>query len=124
MSTLRAMTIVLALAAGVSCRPDDQRTDTMDLQQMQQARESLAPEVVAHLDSGSAAFREDDYEGARDHYLMATEIDQDAAAAWFGVYMAEKALGNEEAATAALARAQDQQPGATLIHPTDADTIR
>ena len=123
MSIHRVVMIVLALAAAASCRPDDQRTDTMDPQEALQARESLAPEVVAHLDSGSAAFRADDVEGARDHYLMATQIDPEAAAAWFGVYMAEKALGNAEAAAEALERAQDVQPGATLIHPTDADTI-
>ena len=55
---------------------------------------------------------------------MAVELNPDAAAAWFGVYMAEKALGNEEAAAEALERAQDVQPGATLLHPSEADTIR
>jgi tetratricopeptide (TPR) repeat protein len=116
--------VVLSLVAVVSCRPEDQRTDTIDIEQALQARESLAPEVVAYLDSGSVAFRADDYEGARDHYMAAVELNPDAAAAWFGVYMAEKALGNEEAAAEALERAQDVQPGATLLHPSEADTIR
>ncbi len=124
MSTHRAVMVVLSLVAVVSCRPEDQRTDTIDIEQALQARESLAPEVVAYLDSGSVAFRADDYEGARDHYMAAVELNPDAAAAWFGVYMAEKALGNEEAAAEALERAQDVQPGATLLHPSEADTIR
>lgn len=119
MTSHRALMAVLCLAVAASCRPDDQRTDTMDMQEALQKRESLAPEVVAHLDSGSVAFRADDFEGARDHYLMAVDIDPNAAAAWFGVYMAEKALGNEEAAAEALAKAQDVQPGATLLHPSD-----
>jgi hypothetical protein len=38
--------------------------------------------------------------------------------------MAETALGNIEAATEALARARREVPGATLIHPTEADTVR
>lgn len=124
MSASRAMMVLLSLVAVASCRPEDQRTDSIDLEEALRARESLAPEVVAHLDSGSAAFRVDDYERARDHYLMAVELNPDAAAAWFGVYMAEKALGNEEAAAEALERAQDVQPGATLLHPSEADTIR
>jgi tetratricopeptide (TPR) repeat protein len=123
MSAHRALIAVLCLAATVSCRPEDQRTDTINVDEALQKRADLAPEVVAHLDSGSAAFRADDYQGARDHFVAATEIDSDAAAAWFGVYMAEKALGNEAAAEEALQRAQDVQPGATLLRPSE-DTIR
>jgi tetratricopeptide (TPR) repeat protein len=124
MRTNRGLVIVLALAAWVSCRPEDQRTDSIDLEEAMQERADLDPEVVAHLDSGSVLFRADDHQAALEHYRMAVEIDPDAAAAWFGVYMAETALGNIEAATEALARARREVPGATLIHPTEADTVR
>jgi tetratricopeptide (TPR) repeat protein len=124
MRTNRGLVTVLALAALVSCRPEDQRTDSIDLEEAMQERADLAPAVAAHLDSGSVLFRADDHEAALEHYRMAVEIDPDAAAAWFGVYMAETALGNVEAATEALERAQREVPGATLIHPTDADTVR
>mgnify|MGYP001821793230 CR=1 FL=1 len=120
----RGLGIVLALAALMACRPDDQRTDSIDLEEAMQERADLAPAVAAHLDSGSVLFRADDHEAALEQYRMAVEIDPDAAAAWFGVYMAEAALGNTEAATEALARARREVPGATLIHPTDADTVR
>jgi len=125
MTTSRALTLVLLLAAAASCRPDDQRTDTMDVQQaIQQERENLPVEVVAHLDSGSAAFRRDDHQAALDHYTKASEIDPNVAAAWFGIYMAQQALGNTAAADEALAKAQSVEPGATLLHPTGKDTPR
>lgn len=125
MSATRGLTFVLLLAAAASCRPDDQRTDTMDAQQaIQQERESLPVEVVAQLDSGSAAFRADDHEGALAHYTKAAEIAPDVAAAWFGVYMAQQALGNADAAREALERAQSVEPGATLLRPTSGDTVR
>jgi tetratricopeptide (TPR) repeat protein len=116
--------IVLAVSTSLSCRPEDQRTDSLDPQEALQERASLDPAVVKHLDSGSVLFRAEDLEGALEQYRRATELDPDAAAAWFGVYMAEHALGNMGAATEALQRAQRQVPGATLLHPTDSDTIR
>ena len=124
MSARRLTVLALILAAGISCRPDDQRTDTIDPQEALQERENLPPELVAHLDSGSLLYREDDFEGALEHYRMVTELDENVAAGWFGVYMAEQALGNEEAAREALERAQSVAPGATLIHPTSEDTVR
>jgi len=124
MSATRGLTFVLLLAAA-ACRPDDQRTDTMDVQQaIQQERESLPVEVVAQLDSGSAAFRADDHEAALAYYTRATEIAPDVAAGWFGVYMAQQALGNAKAAEDALEKAQSVEPGATLLRPTTGDTVR
>ncbi|MDH5588960.1 MAG: hypothetical protein OEZ65_10840 [Gemmatimonadota bacterium] len=124
MSTRLTMTSVLALAVLAGCRPDDQRTETFDPAEAAQHRENFSPEVVAHLDSGSASYRRDDFADARDHYRAATEIDPEIAAAWFGVYMAEHALGNDEAAAEALRRAQSLVPGATLMKPSGADSIR
>ena len=124
MSMKRPLVFVLALGAVISCRPDDQRTDTLDPEEARQERENLPPAVVAQLDSGSGAYRADDYEAALRHYREATELDPDVGAAWFGVYMAHLALGNTEEAAEALARAQGAVPGATLIHPSEGDTAR
>ena len=88
------------------------------------AREDMPIEVVAQLDSGSARFRADDFAAALVHYERVTEMVPDAAAGWFGVYMAHQALGDVEAAREALERAQGAAPGATLIHPSNADTMR
>lgn len=106
---------LLAVSA-VACRPDDQRTDTLDPHEGMQARAQMAPEVVAQLDSGTAAFRADDFQAALRHYARATELDPENGPGWFGVYMAEQALGRPEAAAAALERARGVVPGATLLH--------
>ena len=124
MSMRLSVVSVLLLAASVSCRPDDRRTDSFDPQEAMQHREDLPADVLAQLDSGSAAFREDDHAGALAHYTKATELGPDIAAAWFGVYMAQHALGNMEAAQAALERAQSVNPKSTLLRPTKADTSR
>ena len=124
MSASRMLATLLALTAAVACRPDDQRTDTVDPTEAMQVRAHWPPEVAAQLDSGSAAFRSNDHEAALRHYRRVTEMEPDIAAGWFGVYMAEHALGNAEAAAAAYERAQGIVPGATLLHPTEADTTR
>ncbi|MCA9764518.1 MAG: hypothetical protein KC544_15465 [Gemmatimonadetes bacterium] len=113
--------LAVTVAAG-ACRPDDQRTDTIDPNAAMQVRAHWPPEVAAQLDSGSTAFRDDDYETALGHYTRVTEMAPDIAAGWFGIYMAQHALGHTEAAAAAYERAQGMVPGATLLHP--ADTVR
>lgn len=115
---------MIALGAATSCRPDDQRTDTLDHEEAAQKRENMPPSLVAHLDSGSQAYRADDFESALRHYTEATELAPDVAAPWFGVYMAQQALGNIKDGVVALERARSVAPGATLIHTTDADTVR
>ena len=110
---------VLVVAVAVSCRPDDQRTDTLDAQQGRRAREDMPPAAVAQLDSGTAAFRADDFEAALRHYTRVTEISPDLGAGWFGVYMAEDALGHADRAEAALEHARGAVPGATLLHDGD-----
>ena len=121
MSWKRKLALGLVLAAAFSCRPDDQRTETVDPRQAQQERENLPSELVAQLDSGSAAYREQEFQAALDHYTTAAEMDDEVAAAWFGVYMAHHAMGNGDEAEEALERAQQVAPGATLIHPPDED---
>ena len=113
------MLAVLVLAAAFSCRPDDQRTDTLDPHAGMQARDLMDPAVVAQLDSGSAAYRADHFDAALEHYRRATELEPELGAGWFGVYMGERALGNDDAAQAALERAQGIVPGATMLHERD-----
>jgi hypothetical protein len=112
----------LVLASSAGCRPEDQRTETLD-PQGEQTRAQLPPDVVAQLDSGTVAYRGDRFEDALAHYARVTELAPSVAAGWFGVYMVQHRLGNAAAADSALARAQGTAPGASLIHPTAADTI-
>ena len=125
MRAMHGLPLVLLLVTAVSCKKDegDQRTDTMDVQEaVQKERKSLPLEVVAQLDSGSAAYRAHDLQAALAHYTKATEIAPEVAAAWFGVYMAQQALGNADAAREAFEKAQAVEPGATLLRPAGKDT--
>ena len=115
---------LLALLLLPGCRPDAQGNESTDPAHVLADRAALPPEVSAHLDSGTVAFRNDDLDEALLHYERATEIAPDLGAAWFGVYMVEQARGNTDAAELALARAQETMPDATLLHPTGPDTVR
>ncbi len=116
MSTTRRILGLAALAAAVSCAPEDQRTETLDARAAMQERANWPPAVVAQLDSGSAAFRARDLERALEHYTRVTEMEPEIGAGWFGVYMAQEALGAEAEAAAALERAQELVPSASMIH--------
>ena len=113
-----AWTLALAALVASGCqRPDDQETGSITEDQIRQTREQLDPDVLAALDSGNAAYRAGDYTAALEQYDRAIAADDDVAAAWFGVYMAQLALGNTAAADSAMQRARDLAPGASLIHP-------
>lgn len=96
---------------------DDPETDDIRRDEVMEAREGLDPGMVAALDEGNAAYRKDDYEAALRHYESAAEIDDSQAAAWLGIYMANLALGNTEAADSAMERARTLAPEASLIRP-------
>ena len=116
-------TLVLIMAVGsvaTGCRGEDQRTQSVTPDVVRGAREGLDPGLVALLDSGNTAIRSDDPSGALEYYRRALEIDESAAAAWFGVYMASDALGREGEAEEALQRARELAPGASLLDP---DTV-
>ena len=107
----------LAIVAFAACeRPEDQETGSISAEDVHAAAEQYSPEVRAALDSGNAAYRNHEFETALLHYERAAAADDDATAAWFGVYMAQRALGDTVAAAQALERARDLAPGATLMH--------
>jgi tetratricopeptide (TPR) repeat protein len=110
--------VAAALLALMACdRPDDQRTETISDRDVLQARQQLDPAVTAALDAGNAAYRAREYQRALDHYHEAVSRDRDLAAGWFGIYMAQLALGNADAAEAAMEQARTLAPGATLMQP-------
>jgi hypothetical protein len=114
----------IALITAIGCRPDDQRTDSVDPDAARQERASWDPAMTSQLDSGNVAIRADSFAAARRHFTTVTEMAPDVAAGWFGLYLAERALGNEEGATAASERAQAIASGASLLHPSSGDSIR
>jgi tetratricopeptide (TPR) repeat protein len=110
--------VVIATLPLTGCdRPDDQRTGSIQDRDVLEARARLDPEVRDALDRGNAAYRDRDYEQALEHYHAAVRMDEALAAGWFGIYMAELALGNADAAEAAMEQARIHAPGANLMHP-------
>ena len=109
------------LAAGwvllsvTACLPDGQRTDSVD---PSTAGRELSAEAMAQLDSGNVAYRAGDYQQALGHYRRVIEMAPDDATGWFGIYMAQDALGNRAAADSAIAEARRRNPGASLIRDT------
>lgn len=85
---------------------DEQETGSISREAVTEVRVPLDPALVAALDEGNTAYREEDYEEALRHYETAAEVDDGVAAVWFGIYMANLALGNAEAADAAMERAR------------------
>jgi Flp pilus assembly protein TadD len=126
---LKNRVIVLALAGTVvlgGCRqdtPDDQRTETMTPQSIEQARANWPAGLSEVVDSANSAFRARDYTRASQLYREATRIAPTVTAGWFGVHMAEQALGNTVAADSAMTRAMELSPGASLMHGMPADTV-
>ena len=121
-SALRVATLPLVAAVlAAACRPDDQPTRSIDPDAAERTRAELPAELVENLDSGNAAYRAHDFELARERYRAAVAFDSSSTAAWFGVFIAERALGNAEAAEEALKRARDLAPGASLIHGEEDD---
>jgi tetratricopeptide (TPR) repeat protein len=114
--TTRFLAVGLAVALAGCSPPDDQETGSVSRDEVIEARQNLDPAALAALDAGNDAYRAGNYEAALEHYREANQ-DGDVAAAWFGIYMAQLALGNAEAADSAMARAQSLAPGASLIHP-------
>lgn len=107
--------LVATLAIGACDRPDDQPTGSISADDVRDAAERQAPEVRAALDSGNAAYRRDEYAESLRYYQQAAERDPEATPAWFGMYMAQRMLGDTVAAARALERARDLAPGASLM---------
>ena len=122
--TVRLVVLASLAFVGACDRSGDQVTETLDANAAAALRAEMAPGLPEQLDSAGVAVRAGDYEVALDHYTRATELDGESAAAWYGVFTAHRALGNAEAAEAALERTRSLAPGASIIHPTPEDTTR
>ena len=100
---------------GSACVPEDQRTGSIDETTWAEVQAAYSPAVKAQIDSANVAYKAVDYPAALAHYERALELEDDVAAAWFGLYMAHHAMGNLDEADAALERARELLPGASLL---------
>ncbi len=128
MTSHRLVLLALALVVGTwtaACRPTEQKkTETVRAPRVARVPEMLPPAVQAQIDSGNAAFTAGDHRAALDHYARAKDMKDDVAAAWFGMYMARHALGDEDGAKEALTQARRLSPAAARpdspqSHPTE-----
>jgi len=109
MKILLPAALCAAVLASSGCGSDP-------LDDMTVARDEIPHEIAVLIDAGNAAFSSGDYETAREHYLGAASRDSSVAAAWYGVAMTERALGNDAAADAALQRLGDMGATAAPHH--------
>jgi len=118
-SVMRARALGLLAMAALplmgGCAPEEERTGAVDQEEVARA---LTPEARVQLDSANAAYRDEAYEAALGYFRQVAEMAPDEATGWFGIYMAQTALGNVEAAQEALQQARSLAPGASLIRDT------
>jgi hypothetical protein len=75
--------------------------------QLASARDgTIDPAILALMDSASAAYRERDYAAASRYFASAASLDSSLAAPWFGLFLAERALGRPMVADSALRAAR------------------
>lgn len=125
---LRSWMVALAAVGLVACGGEEgERVEMGGSQQSEtrpDARETWSPELTAAIDSANALYAADDYEGAAALFTEITEDNPDLGVAWFGLYMAERARGNDEAADEALAKAEEFSPGLGRMHDAATDSMQ
>jgi tetratricopeptide (TPR) repeat protein len=76
------------------------------------------------VDSANTAYAAGDYQTAADIYRGLTRDEPDLGVSWFGLSMAERAMGNEEAADEALEKAEARAPGLGRMHDAATDSAQ
>lgn len=115
--------VTLSLAACNRAPEDgDQQTGSMTGEDVKAARSDWPEAAAIAVDSGNAAYKAKDLQGALRHYEAALAAAGDSKSAkvtsYFGIYMVQVALGDSVAAAQAMAKAQEIAPEASLIHGT------
>jgi len=120
---LLAATLVAALLSAGCGRSQPPGRDAA---QAPAATASGAPRMElgagVQLDSGNSSYRAKDYAGALAHYRNAAGRDPSLVAAWFGIYMAQTAMGNTVGADSAMQKVQALAPGTMSAHPATGAT--
>ena len=111
------MVVLFALAVAGCGEEEAQRIPLgEDAAQSEDRRANWPEELTAQVDSANLEYSNAQYEAARERYAALTEQYPDISTVWFGLYMAESALGNDEAAAAALEKAESMAPGLGRMH--------
>lgn len=108
-----AMTLGLAACGGDGDAPEEMEFDG---ESVEEARAAWPEGLAERIDSGNVAYREGRYDESAEIFGRATEQNPHIGSTWFGLYMAEHARGNIEAADSALAQAEALTPGLRRMH--------
>ncbi len=107
--------MVLAVAGLVACGGDEAAEGDrirLDQEQSQEGSRADWPEGLAdRVDAANGAYSEGRYETAAQMYRDMTAEHPDVGTLWFGLYLSETALGNEDAANQALEKVEEMVPG-------------
>lgn len=117
MKRTRAALLLAALAALGCGRKEPPENASVNVAPPMAQAPRVEIGASAELDSGNVAYRAKDFRAALAHYRTATERQPTLAAAWFGLYMAQSAVGDKAAADSALRRVQALEPGLVGAHP-------
>ncbi len=115
----------VALASVVACGGEEgERVELGEPQQQERAdaRANWSPELTARIDDANTAYAAGDYEDAAEMWRSITDEQPELGVAWFGLSMAERAMGNTEAADEALARSEELAPGLGRMHQAATDS--
>lgn len=112
------MTALAVLAVAACGEQEGQRVELGEDEQAaeDQSRANWPYELEVQVDSANLEYMNEQYQASADRYRAMTEEYPEIGTLWFGLYMAENALGNEEAAQEALARAEELAPGLGQMH--------
>lgn len=114
----RVWMAVVTSVALAACGGEEDAPEAMEFEgeRVEQARANWPEGLSERIDSGNVAYREGRYEESADIFRRATAQNPHIGSTWFGLYMAEHALGNIEAADSALAQAEALTPGLQRVH--------
>ncbi|MDX1673776.1 MAG: tetratricopeptide repeat protein [Longimicrobiales bacterium] len=116
-NTSKWMVAIAALALAACGGDEGERVELGEEPTQAENRRANWPDgVAARVDSANLYYSNGDYEAAAEVYRDLTEEYPEISTVWFGLYMAESALGNEEAAAAALEKAEGMAPGLGQMH--------
>jgi tetratricopeptide (TPR) repeat protein len=107
--------MVVAVVGLAACGGDEAAEgDRVRLDQPQQSQQGSRADwpdgLAERVDAANAAYGEGRYEAAAEMYREMTAEHPDIGTLWFGLYLSETALGNEEAAEEALVKVQEMVP--------------
>ncbi|MFW5947901.1 MAG: tetratricopeptide repeat protein [Gemmatimonadota bacterium] len=116
---VRTWIAIAALVGVTACggdEPDGQRVPLDQPQQEEDARADWPEGLGEQVDAANTAYGEGRYEDAATMYREMTAEHPDIGTLWFGLYLSETALGNQEAADSALVRVEELVPGLLQMH--------